>query len=141
MHLTHSSRQSGSEAIDFIHRYPLATLITSYHNRPYATQLPFLVEKKNDSMVLVSYLDKTNKQWKHLEFEETLAIFQAPPAAIWREDQSKKGEQTTMVAKSLQVFGNCNIVNGKDAANSDSQEGEKRNSGTVDYSYRRRRSL
>lgn len=117
MHLTHSSRQSGSEAIDFILRYPLATLITSYHNRPFATQLPFLVETKNDSIVLVSYLDKTNKQWKHLEFEETLAIFQAPPTAIWKDDKGKKGEQTKIAVKSLQVFGNCNIVNGKDAAN------------------------
>jgi len=116
MHLTHVSKRSSSEDIDFIRQFPLATLITSYRNRPYASQMPFLVDINGDAVVLVSYLDKSNKQWKHLEFEEALVIFQAPCTTIRKDDKDSKPEQSELSVKSIQLFGNCNIVNGKDAA-------------------------
>lgn len=110
MQATRSDKYSGSEVIDFVRRCPLASLITSYHNRPYASHIPFLILEAEPCLVLGSYLNKTNKQWKHLEFEDVLLIFQPPASQIWHKELVKPGSITSEGARLLHVYGSCNVV-------------------------------
>lgn len=107
--------QSRSLAVDFMRRHPVATLITTNHNSPVASHLPFLIKESADHLKLYSYLSKTNSQWKHLEFEEALVIFQRTLA------QDRDLTVPTSLAEgdyfSLHVYGDCNIIREQNSVN------------------------
>ena len=44
--------------------YGLETLISVKEESPIATHLPFVIEERNDEIVLVAHLSKANEQWK-----------------------------------------------------------------------------
>lgn len=111
MQATHSKENSGSGAKDFIRQFPIATLITTYHNRPYASHLPFLILDSKDSLILASYLKKVNKQWKHLEFEDALIIFQSPAVSLWDSNLAISSEMEKEEANALHLYGQCNFIN------------------------------
>lgn len=70
------------EAISFMQRYSFATLVTVRNGVPSATHLPFVVEQRNDKIVLVSHLAKANPQADELLNGKPLVIFAEPHAYI-----------------------------------------------------------
>lgn len=73
-----------SEIVDFIRRNAFATLISQVDGKPWATHLPFVLEKNNaGEPVLSGHLAKANQQWKSIsEKDDVLVIFQGPHAYI-----------------------------------------------------------
>lgn len=66
----------------FMQRYPFATIVTAGNGRQTATHLPFVVSRKNDTILLTSHFAKANPQWQALTSGEALVIFSEPHAYI-----------------------------------------------------------
>jgi len=65
----------------FMQRFNFATLVTSESNIPLATHLPFIIENRDEKLILSAHMAKANEHWKQFD-KETLTIFQAPHAYI-----------------------------------------------------------
>ncbi|MCB0685887.1 MAG: FMN-binding negative transcriptional regulator [Saprospiraceae bacterium] len=117
MPATRLDKHLDTEAMEFVKKNPLATLITSYHNRPHASHVPFIVVSTEESLILVSFLRKSNKQWKHLEFEDVLAIFQGESPQSLEESRTKE-EYKQKGKGAFHLYGHCNIIHEREAAKS-----------------------
>lgn len=70
------------QTVDFMRKYSFATIVTVADGRPTATHLPFIIEQRDDEIVLVSHFAKANHQAVDI-FECTpLVIFTEPHAYI-----------------------------------------------------------
>lgn len=72
------------EIHDFLRKYAFATLVTQVDGRPWATHLPFVLDKNSaGESILSGHIAKANPQWKSLAgVEDVLVIFQGPHAYI-----------------------------------------------------------
>ena len=77
-HFSNSDQQS---ALNFMQKFNFATLITSGSGKPIATHLPFVINVKEDTIILSTHLSKANPQIHELN-GEVLVIFQEPHAYI-----------------------------------------------------------
>jgi transcriptional regulator len=66
----------------FMREFNFATVVTAENDLPEATHLPFIIEKRDDKIVLIAHMAKANLQWKHFADKEILVIFQEPHAYI-----------------------------------------------------------
>ena len=65
----------------FMREYNFATLVTAENDFPTATHLPFIIEKRDEKIILLAHLAKANLHWKQFD-KEILVIFQEPHAYI-----------------------------------------------------------
>lgn len=65
---------------DFIEKYSFATLFSQHNGEPYATHLPLLLNKSENS--LYGHFARLNEQWKDVENQQVLMIFQGPHCYI-----------------------------------------------------------
>jgi transcriptional regulator len=70
------------EAVSFMQRYSFATIVTVTNNIPTATHLPFIVEQRNDKIILLSHFAKANPQSSAVINGKPLVIFAEPHAYI-----------------------------------------------------------
>lgn len=98
------------DILKYLKRYPFATLVTINHRKPVATHLPFLVNECDGQLCLYALLAKTNKQWKHLEFEESLVIFQEPSAYVFPFSDGGGECEEAVSYQAIHVYGNCKII-------------------------------
>ncbi len=80
-----------STILQIMRENAFASIITTdEEGKPVATQLPFLIKQKNDTIILQAHFAKANTQWKHLESNsQVLVSFQGPHCYIspsWYED-------------------------------------------------------
>ncbi len=69
--------------LKFMNEFNFATLITSENDIPFATHLPFIIEKRDDKVYLSAHLAKANPHWKQFEnSKNALVIFHQPHAYI-----------------------------------------------------------
>ena len=65
-------------------------ITTDDEGKPVATQLPFLIKQKNDTIILQAHFARVNSQWKHLESNsQVLVSFQGPHCYVspsWYKD-------------------------------------------------------
>ena len=62
--------------------FNFATLVTAEKDFPTATHLPFIIEKRGETVVLSAHLARANLQWKQFENKAALVIFQEPHAYV-----------------------------------------------------------
>lgn len=68
---------------DFIEQHPFGLLVSQFDGAPFATHLPFLLERSPDSNgVLLGHVAKANPHWRQLGGQEVLCIFNGPHAYI-----------------------------------------------------------
>jgi len=89
----------------YIRQYPFATLITAVNNHPIATHLPFILEQKEEQWYLLSHMAKANPQWKLLEKNQPLVIFQEPHAYISPTYYEKEENVPTWNYVAIHVYG------------------------------------
>ena len=58
----HFAMTDFNKAIDFIKTYNFGILVSQFDNKPVATHLPFLLEKRADKWFLVTHIAKANPQ-------------------------------------------------------------------------------
>jgi len=102
------------EAIDFIKKFSFGAIITSKDNIPVATHLPFLVELRNDKIVLTSHFAKANEQWKDIEEKKVLIIFSEPHAYISPSNYEKELNVPTWNYISIHTYGNGKLITDSD---------------------------
>ena len=67
----------------FIKENGFAILMSVHKERPIATHIPLVLEKRNDKSYLVGHISKGNQQWKSLAKQETvLAVFSNPHSYV-----------------------------------------------------------
>lgn len=71
-----------NEIFDFMKQFSFATIISAKNNLPVATPLPFLINIKDEQIILTSHFAKANDQWKDIESNQVLIIFSEPHAYI-----------------------------------------------------------
>src|SRR5262245_24231491 len=68
---------------DFIEQHSFGTLVSQVDGLPFATHLPFLLERTSGPHgTLVGHTAQANPQWRELAGQTTLAIFSGPHAYI-----------------------------------------------------------
>ena len=100
-----------AEVIQFMQRFSFATIITAKNNYPIATHLPFLVQKKEDKIILQSHFALANLQWKEIENDEVLVIFSEPHAYISASNYDTKENVPTWNYISVHAYGKGKVMN------------------------------
>lgn len=93
---------------DFIEKYSFATLFSQHNGEPYATHLPLILNKGESA--LYGHFARPNEQWKDIEYQQVLAVFQGPHSYI-----SPSWYETTMAVPtwnyvSIHLYGKMEIV-------------------------------
>lgn len=78
----HFEQNDRNKSIAFMQAYNFAILVSAADGLPLATHLPFVIEEREQRLILVSHLSKDNPQWKTVEGKEVLVIFSEPHAYI-----------------------------------------------------------
>ncbi|MBB6127485.1 FMN-binding negative transcriptional regulator [Mucilaginibacter lappiensis] len=103
--------ESEQEAIVFMQRYSFATIVTSVDDIPVATHLPFIVEQRDDKLVLSSHFAKANPQATGIEGKNALVIFTEPHAYISPTNYEKETNVPTWNYLAVHAYGKVTLLN------------------------------
>src|SRR5690349_5446526 len=68
---------------DFIERNSFGLLVSQVEGRPFASHLPFLLDRKACANgTLVGHVARANPQWKEAQGQSALAVFSGPHAYV-----------------------------------------------------------
>jgi transcriptional regulator len=68
---------------EFIEEYPFGLLVSQHDGRPFATHLPFLLDRSaGPNGTLLGHVARQNPQWEQLAGQHVLAVFHGPHAYI-----------------------------------------------------------
>jgi transcriptional regulator len=101
------------EAITFMQKYSFATIVTMLNGVPEATHLPFLVEQRDEELVLVSHFAKANPQALAVFNETSLVIFTEPHAYISPANYEKEQNVPTWNYLSVHAYGKATLIDDK----------------------------
>ncbi|MBS4177694.1 FMN-binding negative transcriptional regulator [Lederbergia citrea] len=93
---------------DFIEKYGFATLFSKHKGEPYATHLPLMLNKSENS--LYGHLARSNEQWKDAENQQVLAVFQGPHCYISPSWYETTKAVPTWNYVSIHLYGKMEIV-------------------------------
>ncbi|RWR04605.1 FMN-binding negative transcriptional regulator [Siminovitchia fortis] len=96
---------------DFIEKYGFAILFSQHEGEPYATHLPLTLNKGEN--VLYGHFARSNKQWKDIEDQQVLAVFQGPHCYISPSWYETMKAVPTWNYVSIHVYGKMEIVEDK----------------------------
>jgi transcriptional regulator len=102
-----------NEVISFMRKYSFGTIITSENNLPIATHLPFLIEEKDDQIIISSHFAKANSQALNVNGNTNLVIFTEPHAYISPKNYPKDAEVPTWNYIAVHAYGKARLLNGK----------------------------
>lgn len=97
------------EKIAFMQKYSFATLITNKEGIPIATHLPFVVEKRNDKLILSAHFSLANEQANYIEDQVCLVVFSEPHAYISPSLYEKKDNVPTWDYMAVHAYGKAKI--------------------------------
>ena len=98
------------EAISFMQRYSFATLVTVNNGVPSATHIPFVVEQREDKIVLVSHLATANPQADELLNGKLLVIFAEPHAYISTKHYEHEKNVPTWNYIAIHAYGIATLI-------------------------------
>lgn len=78
----HYKTEDRAFLLDFMRRYNFALLVTAKNETPFATHLPFIIEEREEKIMLTSHLARANPQWKDFNDCRMLVVFSEPHAYI-----------------------------------------------------------
>ncbi|HEX7755388.1 MAG TPA: FMN-binding negative transcriptional regulator [Niabella sp.] len=100
------------EIISFIKRFSFGIIVTTdAAGIPVATHLPFLIEEKEDTLLLRSHFAKANLQWKTIRpQEQALIIFSEPHAYISPSNYEKELNVPTWNYIAVHLYGSGTLI-------------------------------
>ncbi len=111
MYIPNHYKWKDNEAIlSFIERFNFGLIISADNDKPSATHLPFVVEKRGNSIYIISHFARANPQWKAIENKEILVVFNEPHSYISPSFYSKKQNVPTWNYLSVHVYGKAKIL-------------------------------
>jgi transcriptional regulator len=93
---------------DFIEKYGFATLFSQHKGEPYATHLPLMLNKSENT--LYGHFAIMNEQWKDAANQQVLAVFQGPHCYISPSWYETTKAVPTWNYLSIHVYGNLEII-------------------------------
>lgn len=96
--------------LSFMQAHSFAVLVSAQHNNARATHLPFVLEKRDNKIFLVSHLAKANTQWKEFNDNELLVIFQGPHGYVSPANYEKKQNVPTWNYIAVHAYGRASII-------------------------------
>jgi transcriptional regulator len=106
--------ENQQEAIVFMQRHSFATIVSVKDGLPVATHLPFLVEQKDDKVILRSHFAKANPQAKDSIDTDVLVIFTEPHAYISPKHYEKVESVPTWNYLAVHAYGKCRLLDGEE---------------------------
>lgn len=106
------------ECLALIEREPFGLLVTSGNGGvPFATHLPFLLERRGGEAVLVGHVARENPHWQAFDgAREALAVFQGPHGYISPAWYATPGRVPTWNYIAVHAYGTPHVVDDADAA-------------------------
>jgi transcriptional regulator len=98
------------EAVSFMQRYSFATIVTSVNDVPVATHLPFLVEQRDNKIILLSHFAKANPQAAQIVDKSALVIFTEPHAYISPSNYEKDTNVPTWNYLAVHAYGKATLL-------------------------------
>ncbi|MBE7147623.1 FMN-binding negative transcriptional regulator [Bacillus mycoides] len=93
---------------EMIEQNSFATLFSQHNGEPYATHLPLLLNR--ETLTLHGHFARPNEQWKDIENQEVLAIFQGPHSYISPSWYKTNKAVPTWNYVAVHVYGELEIV-------------------------------
>ncbi len=111
MYIPSANTMNGrNEILQFMQRFSFAVIISTKENIPVATHLPFIVELKNENIVLASHFAKANEHWKYVENQTVLVIFSEPHAYISPKNYDEELNVPTWNYLSIHAYGKVELT-------------------------------
>lgn len=107
----HFEQKDNEKSIAFMRTYNFALLVSVKEDLPIATHLPFVIEEKDNIIVLTSHLSKANEQWKTFADKEVLIVFAEPHAYISPALYEKQQNVPTWNYIAVHAYGKIKILN------------------------------
>ena len=98
------------EAISFMQKYSFATLVTVRDGVPSATHLPFVIEQRDDKIVLISHFAKANPQADELLGCKPLVVFAEPHAYISTKHYEHEKNVPTWNYIAVHAYGSATLI-------------------------------
>ncbi|ETI68376.1 FMN-binding negative transcriptional regulator [Neobacillus vireti] len=98
---------------DFIEKYSFATLFSQHNGEPYATHLPLILNKSEHA--LYGHFARPNEQWKDIENQQILAVFQGPHCYISPSWYETSKAVPTWNYVSIHLYGKMEIIDDEKA--------------------------
>jgi transcriptional regulator len=102
------------QAIAFMQRYSFATIVSVKDGIPVATHLPFLVQQKEEKIILSSHFAKANPQSADIINNTALVIFTEPHAYISPKNYEKEQNVPTWNYLAVHAYGRCTLLDGEE---------------------------
>lgn len=98
---------------DFIEQYSFGVIVSSHENRLFGTHLPFVLDRAN--RCLTGHFAKQNEQWKDIEKQEVLVIFQGPHHYISPSWYETRVAVPTWNYVTVHVYGTVELIHDPEA--------------------------
>ncbi|MFD1040015.1 FMN-binding negative transcriptional regulator [Virgibacillus byunsanensis] len=112
----HFEIKDEEEIYEIIEENSFATLFSQHQGHPYATHLPLILNK--EKRYLYGHFAKPNKQWKDIEGQEVLAIFQGPHCYISSSWYETNNAVPTWNYVAAHINGKVEIIEGEEMMDS-----------------------
>lgn len=114
---SHFSLTERAGILAFMQRFNFAAIVSQVDGLPFATHLPFVVEETTDGDIwLLAHFAKANPQWKNLETQTALVIFNEPHAYISPSLYEKEQNVPTWNYMAVHVYGTAELITDEKAA-------------------------
>ena len=94
-------------------KYSFGTIVTADNNLPVATHLPFLIDQKDDQVIISSHFAKANPQSKDILNNDVLVIFTEPHAYISPKNYEKEANVPTWNYIAVHAYGKARVLQTK----------------------------
>lgn len=96
--------------IAFMRQFNFATVVTSVNDLPTASHLPFIIEKREEKIILLAHMALANSQWKDFGEKDVLVIFSEPHAYISPLLYNEKQNVPTWNYVAVHAYGKVKVI-------------------------------
>ncbi len=98
--------------IEFIRKHSFGLMFSTHEGGPWATHMPFIFEESADgSDMLLGHMARANPQWKDIDAQRVLVVFQGPHAYISPSWYFEKNQVPTWNYMAVHATGITTVLN------------------------------
>ena len=100
-----------NEIVAFMKKYNFANLVSQVKGRLWATHIPFVIVEQGDEVKLIAHISKGNRQWKAIETQEVMVIFNGSHAFVsadWYDHENV----STWNYQTVHAYGKVRVLEG-----------------------------
>lgn len=96
---------------EFIDRHPFGVLVSQHDGAPFATHLPFLLDRQLPPRgTLLGHVARQNPQWRQLAGQQVLCVFNGPHAFISPTWYESENVVPTWNFVAVHVYGRARVI-------------------------------